>query len=137
MSNVAAIRKPSLSMIMELQEELKKLPQAEFPIAHYHAPGLYVRAILIREGYALTGAIHAKDHLAICAGDLSVMTEDGMQRFTGFHILPSKAGIKRAGLAHTDTFFATIHATDKTDLAEIEAECTLPDPVFAIEGDMP
>ena len=34
----------------------------------------------------------------------------------------SKPGVKRMGLAHTDTVFTTIHATDKTDVSELEAD---------------
>jgi hypothetical protein len=122
----------SENLLEDLQRELAQMPQAEFPITHYFAPGLYVRAVLIREGNAMVGKPLAVDHLCIIAGDISLMTNHGMQRLTGFHVLPSKAGIKRAGFAHSDTFFATIHATKTTDLAVLEDELTLPDPLPVI-----
>jgi len=115
-------------LIMDLEEALQSLPQVEFPLAHFFAPGVCVRAILIREGVALTSKVHAKDHLCIMAGDMTIMTETETTRFTGFHVIESKAGDKRACFAHSDTFFATIHATDKTDPAEIEAEAIVSEP---------
>jgi len=139
MSNVTPLRALPMDRIMEIQKELQTLPQADFPVAHFFAPGVYVRAMLIREGHCLTGAVHTTDHLAICAGDLSILASENeeTQRYTGFHILFSKKGVKKAGLAHSDTFFATIHPTEETDIAKLEAMLTTADPLPAIDQETP
>ena len=33
-----------------------------------------------------------------------------MRRLVGYHVLPSRAGAKRVGLAHADTWWTTVHA---------------------------
>lgn len=135
MSNVTPLRSLPIDRIMAIQHELQSLPAADFPVSHFFAPGVYVRAMLIREGHCLTGAVHTTDHLSICAGDLTVLASESEEalRYTGFHILFSRKGVKRAGFAHSDTFFATIHPTEETDIAKLEAMLTEPDPVPAIE----
>jgi hypothetical protein len=48
---------------------------------------------------------HKAEHLNICSGDISVWTEQGMKRITGYAVLPSLPGAKRVGLAHADTMW--------------------------------
>ena len=45
----------------------------------------------------------------------------------------SKAGTKRAGLAHEDTVWITIHATKETDLKKIEANEIVENPLQHLE----
>jgi hypothetical protein len=81
--------------------------------------------MLIPKGTVLTGAIHKTEHLCIVSGDISVTTDDGMKRITDAHaILTSKAGAKRAGFAHEDTYWTTVHATEETDLDKLVEELT-------------
>ena len=56
------------------------------------------------------------------ASESVIATEAGMKRIKAPFVLPSFPGAKRVGLAIVDTTWVTIHATDKTDLAELEAE---------------
>jgi hypothetical protein len=56
---------------------------------------------------------------------VSFLTEDGMKRMTGHHVLPTRAGMKRVGMAHADTVWTTIVATNLTDVSEIEDECVI------------
>ena len=76
---------------------------------HHFADGLVARTILIPAGTVLTGAAHKAEHLNIAHGDITVWTEAGMRRLTGYHVLPSLPGAKRAGLAHADTWWTTVH----------------------------
>lgn len=92
------------------------------PAWHHFAPGLMSRTILILAGTCLTGAAHRSAHLNIAHGDITVWTDTGMRRLTGYHVLPAKAGVKRVGLAHADTHWTTVHANpdDCQDIDELE-----------------
>jgi hypothetical protein len=108
--------------IMAFERELKKLEQIDLPVEHHFAPGIYVRRMYIPAGFCLTGKIHKHQHLNICTGDISVVTEHGLKRFTGQQIILSSVGIKRVGFAHSDTTWVTIHEnpTNETDIAKLE-----------------
>lgn len=111
--------------VERLEAELNKLPQVECPVWHHFAPGLYARKMLIRKGTVLTGAVHKTEHLCIVSGDIEVTTDDGVKRIQDAHaILASKPGAKRAGYAHEDTYWTTVHATNETDLDKLVEELT-------------
>jgi hypothetical protein len=108
-----------------LMEELLKLPEHIFNTTHAINGGMYARTGLVPAGVAFTGAVHLKDHICIVDGDISVTSQEGVQRLTGRNIFTMKAGHGRSGYAHSDTVWTTIVATNLTDLAEIENECVL------------
>lgn len=112
----------SRDKIERLEREILKQDQIDIPVTHHFAPGIYARSIVIPKGATLTGHIHLTEHLNIVSkGELSVMTEHGIERVSaGAHIV-SKPGIKRVGYAHEETIWTTIHATDETDHAKLEA----------------
>ena len=123
-SPAASFRPPAMRRRVEsLEREIQKLPQVDCPVWHHFAPGLYARKMLIRADTVLTGAVHKTEHLVIVSGDISVTTPDGTKRITGAHeIFKSLPGEKRAGYAHTDTYFTTVHATNETDLDRLVEE---------------
>ena len=45
-----------------------------------------------------------------------------MKRIIAPYTFVSRPGTKRVGLAHADTVWVTIHATEETDLEKIEEE---------------
>lgn len=96
---------------------------------HHFADGLVARTILIPAGTMLTGASHKTEHLNIAHGDITVWTEAGMRRLTGYHVLPSLPGAKRVGYAHADTWWTTVHLnpTNERDVAVLE-DALLEDP---------
>jgi hypothetical protein len=106
--------------VRRLEEIILQAPQIDLMTTHNLAGGMYGRTIYLDAGTVLTGAIHKTDHLNIVFGDISVTTDDGMKRLTGFHVIETKAGMKRAGYAHGATAWTTICKTDKTVLSEIE-----------------
>lgn len=113
--------------LLRLEQALRRLPQVEIEPAHTFAKGLYARTITIPKGTVLTGKIHKHSHLnVILRGDISVLTEHGVQRFTGPCVLVSSAGIKRAGYTHEETVWMTVHATEQTDLKALEDELIAP-----------
>lgn len=120
-----------LSKILRLENEMRAMPQAEFETTHDFAPGIYMRTLHIPKGSLLTGKMHATDHLNIVSkGDISVLTEDGIHRIKAPAIIPARAGMKRVGFAHEDTVWTTVHGTDETDLAKLEAALIIPPSEF-------
>lgn len=111
-SEICAIGKgPTRENILAYEEMAKRLPQIEIPVKHYVHGGMYCREITIPKGALITGHIYKFDHLDIMiSGDITVSTEDGeRKRITGYHCFKSDAGKKRAGYAHEDTTWITVH----------------------------
>lgn len=120
---------PSRERVLDLQCVLAELPQAELPVTHHHAPGIYVREVLHRAGVAVVGYEHKTEHLfLLVSGELTVTTDDGMRTLRGPCMVRTKPGTKRAAYAHTDCVVMTIHATDETDPDKIMADITVPEP---------
>ncbi|MCA8407960.1 hypothetical protein LGN09_23930 [Burkholderia cenocepacia] len=108
-----------------LESQIEKLPQAECPVRHLFAPGIYAREMTIPAGVVLTGAVHRTEHLNIVSkGRITVSTDDGMKEVCAPFIFVSKPGTKRVGYAHEETVWTTIHATTTTDLDELVEELT-------------
>lgn len=85
---------------------------------------MYARTIFIPAGVALTGALTEMDNICVLYGDITVTTDEGTQRLTGFNVLPAKRGAKRAGVTHADTWWATVIPTELTDIDAIEDAMT-------------
>ena len=99
---------PSGDQLAELERLILAVPQIDLQTQHELLGKVYSRTIYIPAGTVLTGATHKKDHINIVFGDITVSTDDGMKRLIGHHVIPTKAGIKRAGFAHVDTIWTTL-----------------------------
>jgi hypothetical protein len=96
-----------------------ELPLVDLPIRHFWIPGVYVREMTIPAGTVLTGKIHKHEQVSIVAkGDISVLTEDGIKRVQAPFVLVSPPGVKRAGFAHEDTIWMTVHRYDDEQTPE-------------------
>lgn len=119
---------PPRERVFALEEALKGLDnQLSLPdfTSHYIANGVYVRSLFLPAGTCATGYIHLLDHVVILIGDVSVYDETGAKHLTGVNIFTSKAGVKRAAYAHSDTHFVTAHRMsdpNETDIAALEKE---------------
>lgn len=120
--------------LLQFEDVLAMFPNARFgdnddcPLKHSFAPGIYVREITIPRGMLLTGKIHRHCHPNfLMKGEVSVFTEStGWERIKAPHAMISAAGTKRVVFTHEETVWITVHATDKTDLKEIEKELIAP-----------
>jgi len=117
-------RMPDPDTVRVMEQHLLALPQVDLGTSHVVHGGMCARTILIPAGAMLTGALTNADNICIVSGDITVTTDDGPRRLTGFHVLPARAGFKRAGVAHTDTHWTTIWPTALTDIEAIEDEMT-------------
>jgi hypothetical protein len=124
------------SQILAFEAALAQHPDAVhgdspvFPLTHYFAPGMYLRAIAIPAGSLVVGKIHQEEHLIVLLqGALRLYTEaGGLQEVHAPQVLRSPAGAKRAALALQDTVWITCHAnpSDTEDLAQLEAQIIAP-----------
>lgn len=115
---------PDPAQVRAMEAHLLTLPQVDVQTQLLVHGRMCARTILVPAGTMLTGVQTNCDNVCILCGDITVTTDAGPQRLTGFHVLPAAAGFKRAGIAHADTWWATVHHTDHTDPALIEREMT-------------
>lgn len=116
--------------IFSIQEMLANLPQCldQCVLTHTFAPGTYARQMFIPKGTLIIGKIHKHAHINIISfGEVLVLTEEqGTNHLVGPLTFTSTPLTKRLVYAIEDTLWTTIHLTNTTDLAEIEAEIILP-----------
>ena len=115
---------PDVATVRQLEGFLLSLPQVDLGTTHFVHGKVSARTILIPAGTVLTGAQTNLDNICIICGDITVTTDAGPRRLTGYHVLPANAGAKRVGAAHADTWWTTLHHTDHTDILAIEDEMT-------------
>lgn len=115
---------PTPEAVRRMEDMLLQMPQIDLHTEQLVHGGMAARTIFIPAGTVLTGALTNIDNLCVAFGDITVTTDDGPKRLTGFNVIPANAGAKRAGVAHSDTWWVTIHRTDLTDLDAIEEEMT-------------
>lgn len=93
------------------------------PVKHSFADGCYIREIFNPAGELLVTKIHKKKHpFFLMKGKMSILTEEGVKHIEGPHHGITEPGTKRIIYTHTDCVFVTVHATDSTDVVEIEKE---------------
>lgn len=108
--------------ILEWEAMAKNAPQVDIPVSHNIHGGMYAREITIPKDSIITGDIYKFDHFDIMvSGDITVSTDTQTpKRLTGFNFLNGLAGKKRAGYAHEDTVWITIHAFSGSTGDEIQ-----------------
>lgn len=122
---VDVLTSPTPEKLDAYQKLVGEMPQYDLQTMHLPHAKMYARSVYIGAGVTFVGAVWEKDHICILAGDVTVTTDEGSKRFTGYHVFPVKAGSRRAGYAHCDTCWTTVVHTDETDITKIEDECTL------------
>lgn len=115
---------PTPETVREMETYLLQLPQIDLGVTHVVHGGIYARTGMIPAGTILTGALTNCDNICVMHGDITVTTDEGTVRLTGFNVIPANAGAKRAGIAHADTWWSTLHKTDLIDIVAIEDEMT-------------
>lgn len=107
--------------IQQLEQYLLTCEQADMPLEHFFAAGLYARKLTIPKNCVLTGAIHKYQHIAILLkGHILVSSEFGKQELKAGDLFITEPGTKRAIAALEDSEFLTVHATTATTVQEAE-----------------
>ncbi len=90
-------------------------------IAHYFSDGVYAKQMKLEAGYTARSHKHVYDHLSILAsGSVDVLCNGVKTAFTAPSCIDIKAGIEHEIIAHEDSIFFCIHATNETDLDHID-----------------
>lgn len=110
--------------VLAFEQMLLQEQQVHFPAEHLIHGGMYARTVLIPAGIAATGAELNVDTISILFGDITVSTDDGVQRLTGWHVLPASSGTKRVGVVHADTYWTTVMVNPASTVPEAEALMT-------------
>lgn len=114
----------SVDAVRRIEAGLADLPQIDLHSQTLVHGRMAARAIFIPAGSLVTGVQTNRGNISVISGDVTVTTEAGPVRLTGFNVIPAGAGFKRAVVAHADTWWVTLHHTDLTDIAAIENEMT-------------
>lgn len=127
-SNTAVITKARREAILRLQDAIihggLDVGAESCPVKHHFANGSYGREMYLPAGLVVVGKIHKHSHVnCISKGRVRVYTEqEGMVELVAPITFVSSPGTKRVVYVDEDTVWTTVHVTDKTDLADIEAE---------------
>ena len=101
----------------------EKLPQVKLELIHLFSVGYYARALKIPQGTLVVAKLHKTQHFSsLVSGTMRILEGDAVHTITGPTSSMSPVGSQRVGHALTDCVFLTVHKTNKTTLAEIEAE---------------
>ena len=97
--------------------ELEKINKLE----HVFTGESYVRKIHMPAGQIIISKIHKTSHpYFIMSGDVSVLTESGVERLKAPYNSVTQPGTQRVLYTHEDTVWITVHVTKETDLEKIE-----------------
>ena len=112
---------PMRERVWALEAKLLEMPQLEIVPRHYFAAGCYAREITIPAGAVVTGKIHKFSQINILSkGEISVLTENGIERVAAPFTVVSPPGTKRVAFAHSECVWTTILGTDEKDPDVIE-----------------
>ena len=93
------------------------------PLRHSFADGQYIRQMSNPAGVFIVTKIHNKNHpFFLMEGEMTIFSEDGLERIFAPYQGITKAGTKRAMYTHTECIFITVHATDKLNIDDVEDE---------------
>ena len=97
------------------------------PVKHTFAGGCYIREIYNPANELIITKIHKKEHpFFLMKGEMSILTEEGIQNIKAPYQGVTKPGTKRAIYTHEECIFITVHATENTTIEDVEDEvvCT-------------
>ena len=111
--------------IMSFEERLRKVPGCKgpdaYPLKHTFAGGLYVRQVTVPPMTLTVTKIHKQEHVFfLLKGTISVLTEEGVKKFTAPYQGVTKVGTKRIIWHHDEVIFTTVHSTTETNVAKVE-----------------
>ncbi len=110
------------SDVLKLEAAFLDMPQADCPITHRFADGIYIREVRMPAGSYVIGHHHKSDHLNIMlTGHLTILNDDGTK--TDLHApqtFIAPAGRKIAYI-HEDVIWQNVFATEERDVEALDA----------------
>ena len=116
---------------MALEETIQDMAGGNFPTCHHFAKGIYVRETLLPANSVCVGKIHRHSTVNIITMGLVKAFNPEQPDLDKFMNAPytfvSPGGSKRCVYAAQDSIWCTVHATESTDLEDIEEEFIIKD----------
>lgn len=110
MGQIETIGAKALESINTLEDFCLEQPQVEIETKERFIGSMYCREIFIPKGVMITSRVYKRGYVDIMlSGDITITDTNGTYRLTGINILEGPSGRKRAGLAHEDTRWITVH----------------------------
>ena len=107
--------------ISELHKVMEGTFEIDLGVVHNFSDGLYAKQMFIPKGYTVGQHEHKFSHLSILAkGKVIVKTDDFEKEYTAPSCLEIKQGINHAIEALEDSVWFCIHATDETNIDNID-----------------
>ena len=109
--------------VIAFEDVAKRAPQIKLRLEHRFWPGYYMRVLYIPAGIITTGKIHKHECVSILAeGERTTLVGDELKHIKAPHIHVSPPGFKRVSYTHKDSVWITLHPTEETDIAKLEAD---------------
>lgn len=109
------------SDVQRLEAAFLDMPQADCPITHRFAPGIYIREVRMPAGSYVIGHHHKTDHLNIMlSGHLTILNEDGTKtelRAPQTFIAPTG---RKIAYIHEDVIWQNVFATEERDIDTLD-----------------
>ena len=120
------LAKRNIDKIKRLEAANKQLPQIDIETVERFIGSMYTRQIKIPAGTVITSRVYKRAYVDIMiSGDITISDSNGTYRLSGYNVLEGTPGRKRAGFAHEDTYWITVH-----DLVDIKTEAPIEDISF-------
>lgn len=119
-------RQVTSAQIDRLQTAMAAMPQLLIEPKHFFGTDVYVREVTLPADTTAIGKIHKTRHVCIISkGDVTVLTEHGLERIKAPATIISEPGTRRVVYAHEESVWTTIHGTKETDIDKLEAELVI------------
>lgn len=128
--NIPESRVVDRSLINEITRKIEKMPHSEGEVTHRFTPGLYTRELLMFAGSNHLSKVHKTEHQFIISHGSCFVSENGEPAFmmiAPYHGI-TKPGTWRQLFIIMDCIWTTMHPTNATTVAEVEAEIIQPLP---------
>jgi len=99
---------------------MKALPQVECPVAHFFAPGIYIREIFMPAGTMVIGRIHKTEHFnVLIEGRARVLIDGEVHELSAPCTFVSRSGVSKVLNVIENCRWQTIHANPE-NLNDVE-----------------
>ena len=110
-----------MKTISDMHKAMVGTFEIDLGVKHNFSDGLYAKEMFVPKGYIVGQHAHKFSHLSILAkGKVIVRTDEGVTEYSAPACLEIKEGINHAIEALEDTVWFCIHATDETDVDNID-----------------
>ncbi len=115
----------AIGKALDLREAMMMHPkQIAFDTRHLFHAGMYGRTIKMPARSLASGTLVKIPMILVVSGHCRVYVGEDTHELEGYHVIEAAAGRMQAVYAIGETFITAFHATQKTTVAEVEAEAT-------------